>query len=120
MAKFQRILVPFDGSRFSHKAVNEAIAIGKKFDSDLFLLTVIDAGSIEMPKTKKGSLIDAKKLATKLKNHTARLDLMLRDEVIRCKDEGISADYELVTGKPSEIILKFAKKRESNFSQRDI
>lgn len=114
MENYQRILVPYDGSKFSEKALKEAIKIAKKFDSDLFILTVIDASSVSIPKTKKGVMLDVKKFARTLKNHTAKLDLKLRDEVLRCKEDGVSADYELVMGKPAEIILKFAKKREIN------
>ena len=112
MEKYHRILVPYDGSKFSERALREAIKVAKKFDSDLFLLTVVDASSVSMSKTKNGTMLDVKKFARSLKNHTAKLDLRLRDEVLHCKEQGVSADYELVTGKPAEIILKFAKKRE--------
>jgi nucleotide-binding universal stress UspA family protein len=114
MEKFQRILVPYDGSACSNKAVDEAIEIAKKFDSILFLLTVIDTATV-VPHSfepKKGTMMDVQKFAKSLKAASSQVDLMLRDEVFRCKEHGVNADYELVTGSPANIILRFAKKRK--------
>lgn len=111
--KYHSILVPYDNSKYSKKAVVEALEIAKKFDSDLYLLTVIDAISTASPDSYlKPDGTGAKKLEKYLKSAFSKIDLTLRDEVLHCKDEGVSADYEIVVGSPVNVILQFAKKKK--------
>lgn len=110
--KYKRILVPYDDSKYSQKALDEAIEIAKKFDSDLTLLSVIDTVSVAPQNLyKTGAVIGAKKLTKYLKKAFSKIDLKLRDKVIHCKESDVNADYEIVTGSPANVILQFAKKR---------
>ena len=38
---FKKIIVPVDGSEGSWRALNTAVELGKKFDSDLLVVNVI-------------------------------------------------------------------------------
>ncbi|MEK6834085.1 MAG: universal stress protein, partial [Thermoproteota archaeon] len=39
---FKKILVPFDGSKYSRSALEQAINIAKKFGSKIFIITAVD------------------------------------------------------------------------------
>lgn len=112
--KYRRILVPHDGSKFSRKALDEAVEIAKKFDSDLYLLTVMDALTVAPPTfyAIPGAIFNIEKFEKYYKAATSKTDLMLRDEVFRCKEQGTRADYEIITGSPGDVILEFAKKKK--------
>ncbi|WKT58009.1 universal stress protein [Candidatus Nitrosotenuis chungbukensis] len=112
--KYRRILVPHDGSKFSKKALDEAIEMAKKFDSDLYLLTVMDALTVAPPTfyAIPGAIFDIKKFEKYYLAATSKTDLMLRNEVSRCKEQGTRADYEIMTGSPGDTILEFAKKKK--------
>jgi len=111
--RYHSILVPYDDSKYSKKALDEAIEIAKKFDSDIFLLTAVDALTVAPPSFYlKSGITNVKKLEKFLKGAFSKIDLVLRDRVIRCKDEGICAEYEIIVGAPVNVILKFAKKKQ--------
>lgn len=103
-------MIPYDGSKYSKKAAEEAVKIAQKFGSDLYFLTVVDKlRSSLLNKTMNAK--DTKKLEKYLKEATSKIDLTLRDEVFKCKEVGINADYEIIKGSPAVTILEFAKKR---------
>lgn len=112
--KYERILVPYDDSKYSKRALDEAIEIAKKFDSDLFLLTAVDALTVAPSSfyLKTGAAGNIKKLEKFLKSAFSKIDLILRDKVLHCKEKGICAEYEIIVGGPVNVILKFAKKKE--------
>jgi len=114
--RYRRILVPYDGSKFSRRAFDEAIEIAKKFDSDLYLLTVMDALAVAPPTVYAipGAIFDVKKFEKYYLAATSKTDLALRAEVFRCKEQGIHVDYEIMTGSPRNTILEFAKKKKKN------
>lgn len=103
---FKRILVPYDGSNFSKKALDAAIEIAKKFDSELWFLTILDKEL--QPRLDKTSTNSKKRS----KKSLSSIDLELRNRVMDCKEQGVSADYDLIKGSPKETILRFAKKRK--------
>jgi nucleotide-binding universal stress UspA family protein len=111
---YKKILVPFDGSKFSDKALETAIEISKKFDASLYLTTILDISSIGPPgallgsqkKTMKKSL-EMIKSATK---HEAEKRILGKISV--CKKAGIDAHYDILEGVPSDMILKLIKKSD--------
>jgi nucleotide-binding universal stress UspA family protein len=107
---YERILVPYDNSKYSKKAAEEAIKIAQKFDSDLYFLTTVD--KVKPSLLIETNLEDEQRLEKYLKETVSKTDLILRDMVLRCKESGVSADYEVIKGSPASTILKFAKKRE--------
>ena len=111
--KYQTILVPYDNSKYSKKALTEALEIARMFGSDLYLLTAVDALTVAPSRfyLKPGSG-EGKKLDKYLKSAFSKIDLVLRDAVLKCKEKDVCADYEIVVGSPVNVILKFAKKRK--------
>ena len=109
---YKKILVPFDGSKFSENALGTAIEISKKFDASIYLITIIDISLVSPPgallgsqkKTMKKSL-NMIKSATK---HEAEKKLL--EKLSICKKAGIDTHYEILEGAPSDIILKTIKK----------
>lgn len=49
MATLERILVPLDGSATSELALDMAVTLAKKFDSQLILLNVVDLPALALP-----------------------------------------------------------------------
>jgi nucleotide-binding universal stress UspA family protein len=105
---FKRILIPYDGSNFSKKAMDVAIEISKKFGSELWFFTVLDKDI--PPRLTKPVIEDSKKSKT-LKSLSS-IELELRNKVLDCKDQGSCADYEIIKGSPIGTILRFAKKKK--------
>jgi nucleotide-binding universal stress UspA family protein len=111
--KYEQILVPYDGSKYCKKSLGEAIEIAKKFGSNIHLLHVVDALTV-VPSVydSPDAIMDLKKLERVLKNVVSKSDLMLRNEILQCKEKGVDADYKIITGSAADGILKFAKKME--------
>ena len=110
----KRILVPFDGSKFSKKALNKAIEISEKTSSAIFLFSVINVDFIQPPGSLLGmvspSSVNAlKRLTSKAKKESSQ---MLLEQVSKCKSKGIHADYKVASGNVSEEILKFANEKK--------
>ncbi|HEY8110339.1 MAG TPA: universal stress protein [Candidatus Nitrosotenuis sp.] len=113
---YERILVPFDGSKFAKKALDEAIKIAQNTDSVLYLCTVVTVSNMIPP----GSLIGlvknttAKELHSKLiRSAKAEADRTLSYQTsVYCKSKGVKAYYKIViNGNISEEILKTAKQK---------
>jgi nucleotide-binding universal stress UspA family protein len=109
---YKKIMVPYDGSKFSQKALEIAIEISKKFTASLYLVTIIDVSSVSPPGALLGSQkkvmkksIDVIKSAT-----THKVEKMLLEKVSICKKNGIDTHYEVLDGAPSDAILKLIKK----------
>lgn len=112
--KIKKILVPFDGSKFSKNAARNAISIAEKFDAKISFITVVPSGSNPPPSKILGILIDDKK-AQKGFHQTfcaIRRDLKktLTVMVNKCKNENISAEYRILEGNTIEKIIQFSKK----------
>lgn len=109
--KYGRILVPYDGSKYYRKSLGEAIEIARKFSSKIYLLHAIDAlAAIPPIQDDPDYHIEMKKFQQSLKNAVSKSDLILRNEVLHCKEKDIDADYRVVIGSAADAILKFAKK----------
>jgi nucleotide-binding universal stress UspA family protein len=112
-SKYGRILVPYDGSKYYKKSLEEAIELAKKFDSKIYLLHAIDVLTAIPPiQDDPDYHIEMKKFQQSLKNAVSKSDLILRNEVLRCKEKDVDADYRVVIGSAADVILKFAKKTE--------
>lgn len=113
---FKKILIPFDGSRFSKNALALAIEISKKFDSKLFIITAVDTSDFPpgmlLALLKKDKMLEQSvdEFVTAVKSKV-RKELLA--EVAICKAKGITeAYYDIISGSPVESILKFAKGRK--------
>ncbi len=108
-----RILVPYDGSKFSKKALVAALEIAKKDGSKIDIVSVINLSYIQPPGSLLGmtspSSIDAiKKITASAKKEAAQ---MLASQVSKCRIKGIKSDSKVLSGNITEEILKYAKKK---------
>lgn len=109
--KYNKILVPYDGSKYSKKALVEAIDIASEFGSDLHVINVIEISS-DTPASVMKEIINKKlKKLTRdiLEPNSARVSKIIRDKMKKCEKEGIMVFCDAIIGKPANSILKFAK-----------
>lgn len=109
--KFERILVPTDGSRFARKALTHAIKIAKKLGSKIHVIIVVDPADFP-PGMFLGLLKKDKRLEESVAEFMAGVRTQARREVLAevaiCKSEGVDAIYDILSGRPVEMILKYA------------
>jgi nucleotide-binding universal stress UspA family protein len=108
-----RILVPYDGSDYSAKALTRAIELSHNLDSEVFLFSVVHVDYISPPGilglTRTRSEKEAiKKWAESVRGNTEK---MLKLAVKRCEQKGVSASYTITQGNVANEILNFAKKK---------
>lgn len=113
---YERILVPFDGSKFAKKALNEAIKIAQNTDSVLYLCTVVTVSNVIPPGSLLGFIKDASasELRSRLiKSAKVEAERMLNYQAsVYCKSKGVKAHYKIIiNGNVSEEILKTAKQK---------
>ena len=109
-----RILVPYDGSRYSKHALSSAIEIAKKDKSKIDIISVVNVDYIQPPGSLLGmvspSSINAiKKITSSAKKEAAQ---MLAAKVSKCRVKGIKADSKILSGNITEEILKYAKHKK--------
>ena len=110
---FSRILVPYDGSSYSKRALSKAIEIAKKDDSKIDIISIMSLDYIQPPGGLLGmvspSSINAiKKITASVKKETEQ---MLTSKVSKCRKEGIKADSKVLSGSTADQILKYAKQK---------
>jgi len=109
-----RILVPYDGSKYSEKALTRAIELAHNLDSEIFLLSVVYLDYISPPgilglirkKSEKETMKKWNKLVI------ADTEKILKLAVKRCDEKGVSVSYEIVHGNVVNEILSFVKKKK--------
>ncbi|NDF34964.1 MAG: universal stress protein [Nitrosopumilaceae archaeon] len=112
---YQKILVPFDGSRYAKKALDSAVQIARDNNGIIYLCTIIDVTSVVPPgsllgltREKSGDL--HKKLLSSALMHAEN---MQSQQIKYCKSKGVQAYQKIVIGKnASEKILDVAKKKQ--------
>jgi nucleotide-binding universal stress UspA family protein len=109
-----RILVPYDGSKYSNKAVDRAIEISNKNKSKIDIISVINVDYIRPPGSLLGlvgsSSLEAIKKITA--SATKEANQMLTSQVSKCRTRGIKSDSKVLSGNISEEILKYAKQKK--------
>ena len=110
MKKYERILVPYDGSRYAKKALIEALEIAKAFQSKVYVLTVLEIAS-DVPPGFLNEIINKK--LNKIKRDISISKFLNKTKLQRQVDEykkyGIDVNVEAVIGRASDSILKFSK-----------
>jgi CBS domain-containing protein/nucleotide-binding universal stress UspA family protein len=120
--KFKRILVPYDASQMSDKALRYAIYLSKISNSDIFILNVIE--NYEDLKDVLPTTIKAEqegKLERSNKNDLQGVDLkvsvegalrkVIEEKIHLCQEAGLDNQitYEIHTGKASNEIIQLAE-----------
>ena len=109
-----KILVPYDGSSYSVKALTRAIELAHNLDSEIFLFTVVNTGYISPPGLL--GMVKSKKEKDAIKKYAKSLKLnsekMLKKAMKKCELQGISVSYKIEEGEISAKILNFAKAKK--------
>jgi len=108
-----RILVPYDGSKHSIKALSKAMELAHNLDSEIFLFSVVYVDYISPPGML--GLIKTKSEKDAIKKWTKSVmtdtEKMLKIAVKRCDESGISVSYNITQGNIVNEILNFTKKK---------
>ena len=114
MAKiYSHILVPFDGSKYSQRALDEAIMISKNTGSRLNLIMAITSPMLEPPGMFFGMVRGVeweKALDEYVDLASARAERILQETVEYCRKKGVKAIYKVISDKPGKAILDFEKR----------
>ena len=109
----RRILVPYDGSKYSIKALSRAMELAHNLDSEIFLFSVVYVDYISPPGML--GLIRTKSEKDAIKKWTKSVitdtEKMLKLAIKRCDKNGISASHYITQGNVANEILNFAKKK---------
>ncbi len=108
---FNKILVAFDGSEHSRKALDAAIELAKKLDSKLVLLTVYSAASPSAPEPELSA--GARQQTMTVQNVLDSCRQVLEEVEQKVKAEKIEVTCETAEGNPVEVIVK--KSKEGKF-----
>ena len=108
-----KILVPYDGSKYSIKAISRAMELAHNLDSEIFLFSVVHQSYISPPGILGLTRTKSEKDAIKKWIKTIRKDTetMLKMAVKRCDENGITASYNISQGNVANEILNFVKKK---------
>jgi len=109
-----KILVPYDGSSYSLKALARAIELAHNLDSEIFLFSVVNTGYISPPGLL--GMIKSKKEKDVIKRWSKSLKLdtekMLKNAVKKCESKGISVSYKIEEGEIVGKILDYANSKK--------
>lgn len=113
---FKKILVPFDGSKYSRSALEQAINMAKKFGSKIFIITAVDTSDFP-PGMLLALLKKDKMLEESIKEYVIAVKSQVRKELLAevavCKAKGVSeAYYDIISGNTVDSILKFMRGRK--------
>jgi len=108
-----KILVPYDGSKYSVKALTRAIELAHNLDSEIFLFSVVNTGYISPPGL-LGLIKSKEKAAIKKwsKSVKAETEKMLKNAVKKCESKGITVSFCVENGDVASKILDFSKKKK--------
>ena len=113
--KYKKILVPYDGSKFSQNALRHAMDLAKiSKDSQLFLLNVIQEiyfpASFEFGRSAKKS---SRELLKEI-YHDMRISALkkLEEKKSDCEKEGIDCKINTALGNTADKIIEFVKEKE--------
>lgn len=101
-----KILVPVDGSKSSNKSVEVAKEIGKKFEAELLIMTVVSETSIfEQYPTNFPYTLEVNKA------NTERAEYVLKEVEESLKDYPYKVELFHTMGSPAEEIVNVAEDR---------
>ena len=109
---YKRLLVAVDGSEHSYKALDHAVAIAEKFDSELVLLTVIPTMIVPFFPDKSFDPIIHEEVYKYQDRMMNLYHNMLKDaeETISSKHPNLNIQTILREGRPSTTIVDVAEK----------
>ena len=111
---FEKILVPYDGSKFSKMAVSKAIEVSDRLESKVYLFSVITIDYIQPP----GSLLglvgkSSQKSKAKILTHAKKKTMkLLESEAQKFKKQGRRIECKIAIGDTAKEILDFSNKKK--------
>ena len=118
MGKNLKILVPFDGSEYSKRALNKAIEIAKDGNSVLNLLMAVSAPSVEPPGIAVSGLFKGKGATGAIKEFVkhayGKADQILKQNANYCRGKGVNVNYKVIGDHPANAILEYAKRNNAD------
>ncbi len=113
----KKILVPVDGSNASISAVKKAIDLGRQFNSEIKLLSVVKASEHRAKNENLWSAVDGSaivnsaELEDKLESkYIENSEMLLKQIVTKLDFRGTKVETEVLTGDPFEKIIETAQK----------
>jgi nucleotide-binding universal stress UspA family protein len=107
------ILVPYDGSPLSKKALELGKEIARNFNANLELLMVIPMFyPMSEPSIYSGATMTG--YGNIIKELKAKGEIEIKKVTEKCREQGVKAFYKVVEGDVSYTILKYAKKNKTN------
>jgi nucleotide-binding universal stress UspA family protein len=109
--KYGKILVPYDDSKYSKKALAEAAGIAEEFGSELHIINVISVPTDQSPTIIQDQVNEKIKKLNRdiLQSQKSHSNKVLHEKMKICKRSGVNVFCEVIAGKPAESILKFAR-----------
>jgi len=109
---FKRILVPIDFSEGSEKAVLYGVSLAKQFDSDLYLLHVIDERLIDAAFFDNIAIESDKLKIHKLREKSSLAEMDIFSKGIRDKYPDVRILEKITCGIAFVEIIKYARKHD--------
>lgn len=114
LQKYKKILVPYDGSIFSKKALSEALEMAKAFNSKIYVLAVIEMAS-DVPPGVLSEVINKK--LNKLKREVSlpkkfSIPTKLQQQINACTKYGVDVQVEMLVGRAADLILRFSNQNK--------
>lgn|SRR5574337_633640 len=108
----RKILIPFDGSSLSKKALELAKDIARNFNADLTLFMVIPVYYPISDSVFSGvSTVNYRQLLKALQEQGEKKVGKVTE---KCREEGVKANYKIVNDDVSQAIIKEAKRARSD------
>ena len=106
---YDKILIPYDGSKFSEKALETAKILAKTSDSTLYIVTVLDVSDVSPPGLIRSK--ETRKTLDQIRNSVRRsVETALEQREQECNYLGIKASTQISEGSASDELLKFITK----------
>ena len=106
---YDKILIPYDGSKFSEKALETAKIFAKTYDSTLYIVTVLVVSDVSPPGLIRSK--ETRKTLDQIRNSVRRsVETALEQREQECNYLGIKASTQISEGSASDELLKFITK----------
>lgn len=116
---YDRILLPLDGSELAEAIEPHALAMAKKFESEVILLRVVTPASMLEAATIPGRVIPGTMSPISVEAARTKLEAEMSDGVQylitvaqRFETEGVSTRTHVTEGEPAKTILAYAKEAD--------
>jgi len=109
-----KILVPYDSSNYSIKALSRAMELAHNLESQIFLFSVVSVDYISPPGMLGLIRTKSEKESIKKWEKTVMADSekMLKSAAKKCEEKGITVAHNISRGNIANEILNFAKKKK--------